>query len=455
MRVSRLRLKLSSGFAIAFTIGLILLATGALGYLWRESNRRFDKGLEYVVSGVAAALAREFQDTPDSSLAYVSREVAAKWPGNGDGFLVLDANGNLVGSLDQQKLSAQVLRATRQNPRVRRQLLDGEPPTRVLVVDTVIATRSLPIRARVVAFGSSEGIDRDVELLSLVLLVSLPAIVVFSLVCGYLVSGRALLPVHNLAASISAINPSDLARRIEDSGGDDEIGTLASEFNSLLDRLEESQENNRRFVREAAHQIRTPLTLVLGEADHALSQRNGSEGRFRDAVGRIRIAAEQMRRRVDELFLLAEAEAGEAPRLEEEVELDGLLLECLDLMRARAATTAHGLSIESADHAVVMGNSALLREVVLELLENACRHGTPGGEIVTSVVRGKEIAAIEVTSTGNSFSLPTVKRSDGSKLGLSIVQWVTQSHRGELSVTHDGNRNHVLLRLPLLLRQNA
>ena len=334
MPVSRLRLKLSGGFAIAFSIGLSLLATVTLGYLWRESNRRFDRRLEGIVAGAATGLERELEETPDSSLSYVAQEVVSEWPRNGDRFLVSDSTGRILASLDQENLSTQLLLASSSHSRKRLHNFDEEPALRAFVVDTIITSPSVSVEARIVAFGSSEGIERDTETLAALLLVSMPLIALISLLAGYLLSGRALQPVRELAASVAGIVPSDLSRRLVTEGSKDELGTLASEFNSLLERLEIAQKRNRRFVREAAHQIRTPLTLVLGESEHALASEDDNRRRLRDAIGRIRLAGEQMRRRVDELFLLAEAEAGESVRLEEDVELDGLLLECMDLMRS-------------------------------------------------------------------------------------------------------------------------
>src|SRR5471032_1570261 len=105
---------------------------------------------------------------------------------------------------------------------------------------------------------------------------------------------------------------------------------------------------------------------------------------MRATLGRIRTAAEQMRRRVDELFLLAEAQAGEKARLEDDVELDGLVLDCTDLMRERASALGRSLAIGRAEHSVVRGNAGLLQEALVELMENACRHGSSGIPITVS-----------------------------------------------------------------------
>ncbi len=208
-------------------------------------------------------------------------------------------------------------------------------------------------------------------------------------------------------------------------------------------------------MREAAHQIRTPLTLVLGEAALALDRApaagasaadasdagaDAGEAQLRATLTRVRTAAEQMRRRVDELFLLAEARAGEVVRLEQRVELDELVLECTYLMRARAAVTGHTLAIGDAEPAIVLGHAALLQEALLELIENACRHGVSSAPITVScrAVPGRQEAVLEVRSDGGAFRVAVAQDTTRDRgMGLSIVRWVATSHHGRFEVGHD------------------
>jgi signal transduction histidine kinase len=175
--------------------------------------------------------------------------------------------------------------------------------------------------------------------------------------------------------------------------------------------------------------------------------------RMRTTLVRIRSAAEQMRRRVDELFLLAEAQAGERVRLDDDVELDGLVLECTDLMRGRASDLGRTLAIGRAEHVVVRGNEALLKEALVELLENGCRHGKDGSTVTVSSYAGTEIALLEVQSAGEPFGLPS---RDGAQtpsgLGLQIVEWIARSHDGELRLSREGERNVLTVQLPVRQR---
>jgi two-component system sensor histidine kinase TctE len=175
---------------------------------------------------------------------------------------------------------------------------------------------------------------------------------------------------------------------------------------------------------------------------------------LRAALSRIRTAAEQMKHRVDELFLLAEAQAGEEVKLGDDVELDGLVLECTDLMRGRAFSLGRTLAIGQAVPILVKGNATLLREALVELIENGCKHGDASFPVTVSAELAGNAAVISVETAGPAFTLST--REDAvapAGTGLPIVQWIARAHHGELSVTSDKGKNNVSIRMPLQTSQ--
>lgn len=449
MALSRLRLRLAAGFAFAFLVALAILASVALGYLWSESTRRLDARLDASADGAAAAVGRVLQDSPDASLARAANEVVREWPSNGDEFAIVDDAGSMIAGVGPREVITRLLGAwsTARSPH-----FGIDKPHDDYRASGVRATVPLregrSLRFGVLAFSSLEGIDSDTRLLAGTLAVAAPLIVLLSLAAGYVLAGRALRPVAELGLAIGGIAPTDLSRRLPVGPGRDEVAALAAEFNDLLQRLDEAQRTNRGFIREAAHQIRTPLTLVLGEAGHELAAVGTTPDRMRGTLGRIRTAAEQMRRRVDELFLLAEVQAGEKARLEDDVELDGLVLDCTDLMRERASALGRSLAIGSAEHVVVRGNASLLQEALVELIENACRHGDTETPVTVSSFARTDGAALEVTSGGDPFV--TVPRPDSGApagLGLPIVDWIARAHGGALQVMRRGTLNVVTMAL--------
>lgn len=449
MALSRLRLRLAGGFALVFGTGLFLLAAGSLTYLWRESNRRLDVHLAGVIDGVTAGLERELKETPDSAASFAAREVLAEWPSTEHGFAVIDKAGVVLAALDRDGALTSVREAWQRSVingpfSLERDGSDYRASGRTVRID--VAPPRPAVELRILAFRSTEGIEEDTRLLAGTFAVAAPLIVLLSLIAGYLMARRALRPVDRLGEAIHAMTPTDLSRRLTIAIPADEVDAVAIEFNALLQRLDEAQRRNRRFVREAAHQIRTPLTLVLGEAAHALDGGKRDPAELASALARVRLAAEQMRRRVDELFLLAEAEAGEQMRLEDDVELDGLALECTDLMRGRATALGRTLALGEVQPVTVRGNAPLLREALLELLENGCRHGGAAVPVTTEVRSDGNAAVVEVTTINPSEAAPG---EIGRGLGSSIVTWIAEGHGGRFEVAHDDGIYRARLRLPI------
>ncbi len=449
MALSRLRLRLAAGFAIAFVVALAILATVALGFLWNQSTALLDTRLDAAAASVASSVGRVLADSHDSSLAHAANEVVREWPTNGDLFAIVDDGGTMVAGVGPRDVISRMLAAwsTAHSPQFG---VDkpGDDYRAAGVRATLPLGNGASLKFGVLAFSSIEGIDSDTHLVAVALAVIAPLIVLLSLAGGYVLARRALRPVDELGAAIAGIAPSDLSRRLPVGDAPDEVSALAAEFNALLQRLDDAQRRNRGFIREAAHQIRTPLTLVLGEAGHELASTNTTAERMRGTLGRVRTAAEQMRRRVDELFLLAEAQAGEKVRLEDDVELDGLILDCTDLMRERASALGRSLAIGRAEPIVVRGNAGLLQEAVVELLENACRHGDSEVPVTVSSYASPSGATIEVSSGGEPFVLvprPDLGTPDG--LGLPIVEWIARAHGGALELARTGPLNVVTMTL--------
>ncbi len=217
MRVSGLRLRLAGGFAAAFAVGLALLAAFGIAYLKRESTRRFDVRLDSVVGEVIAELRREETEYPDSSLTFVASRVATEWSDTNDAFVIFDVAGTAIGAYDPHHLSQRIREALAASPdAVRLSLIQTDPHLRVRIVDAAPFQRALQSGARVhiVTFGSSEGIEQDSQLLGVLFAVSAPLIVLISLAAGYVLAGRALKPVRDLANAMSAIAPTDLNHRL-------------------------------------------------------------------------------------------------------------------------------------------------------------------------------------------------------------------------------------------------
>lgn len=449
MKFSRLRVRLAFTFAITFLAVLALLNLILYGYLRAQFTHRFNQMLQAESQELAVAITNELGEDEDP-VPLVARATMDEWPTRDFGLAVLNPAGVVV--------------VTGGNPALHR-LMSGPLDPRGRSVWEVSDSGKFPVRLavastpgmqgyRTVVAASSEPVAAQMGTLLLWLAISAPIAILLSIVMGYVLVARALHPVRELEAQVAAIEVDRLDRRLPVNAVPDELDSVAIQFNRLLDRLAASRDAYRKFLRQAAHQIRTPLTLVLGEA----TLKHDSSGRHDPAMQRIRLAAEQMRRRVDDLFLLAQARSGERVTLLQDVELDGLAMESTDLMRGRFTASGHHLELTEAAPVVVRGDEGLLREALVELLENACRHGD--NHVVRVGTRLEDgLGVIWVESGG-----PPIPERDGHPLepahddhgvGLQVVRWIAEQHGGTLQLGRVGQLNRVWIRIPAKPEESA
>ena len=452
MALSRVRLRLTAGFAIAFLISLVALNTALFAYLRRQASRRVTAHLQLSAQQLLRSIRQEqLVDPGDRSLAAATHEVLGEWPDPTVAFRVFDARGGELGAHGDSTLLRVIPAAAA--------LTLGRPRTVHGALARYYAERdSATDGVTAVGVTSIAGLVAENDALLTWMVLSAPLVLLLSLTGGYLLSRFALTPVGTLARAVSELPPDDLERRLPVASPPDEIDELAAQFNDLLHRLHQVHTQNRRFLEAAAHQLRTPLTLVLGESQLALEPARDAEERLA-TLRRIQLAAQQMRHRVSDLFLLARAQAGERPQLADAVDLDGLVFEGADLFRARAHAIGRALELGTMDAVEVTGDAMLLREAVMELLENACRHSTGDGPVRISVSTRGPSAVIAVENPGAALPSDWKSREstshDGPEprgLGLALLRWIAGVHGGRLTVERVGGRNSVSLEIPISVR---
>lgn len=450
MPISRLRLRLTGWFALSFAVALVVLGLSLFLYLRQRASENLSLELLDSAQEFSRAIVREEAETGGTSLALAVIEAVNEWPRSSKSFVVRDSRGGVLGStgeLTQLEHLPEVLPFQR-GSRVFTVPVDDEGDLRVAAVPLDVAGEQLIVLA---AASTAELRERE-EALNAWMLLAIPLVLVVSLVAGYVLSRLALGPIHALGDAAAGISAANLSTRLPARQPPDEVDRVATQFNGVLDRLQAAQTQNQDFLRQVAHQIRTPLTLVMGESELAL-ERERSSSELKDALQRVQRAALQIRRRVGDLFLLAQAEAGERPALKERVELDQVVLDVVDLFRARAAALGQSLELGTIDEAAVRGDPHLLHEAAAEMIENACRHGSGDVPVRISLLRKDSEAALVVENAGmpmHEFAQEagTLPRSSRG-LGLFILEWIATVHQGTVSGTRVGNRNYVTLVIPV------
>ncbi len=271
-------------------------------------------------------------------------------------------------------------------------------------------------------------------------------------ISGAILARAALRPVEAITATARQIaGAQDLSQRIPVAVPNDELGRLTETINGMLARLETLFLTQQRLIADVSHELRTPLTTIQGNLD-LLRRGAAADPQMRgEALTAISDEAGRMRRLVNDLLLLAQADAGLKLNLQP-VELDTLLLE----VYRQAQVIANGVTVRlgAEDQAAVLGDQDRLRQLLLNLADNALKYTPAGGEVTLNMRRSDGWVSVAVSDTGIGISpedLPHIfdrfyradrsrGRSGGAGLGLAIAHWIAQAHHGRLEVTSEVGR---------------
>jgi heavy metal sensor kinase len=288
-----------------------------------------------------------------------------------------------------------------------------------------------------------DPVDNALRQLLLVLVVGGVVAMLVSAVVGRLLAAQALRPIDNITRTALAISRADdLDKRISRVGPQDEVGRLATTFNIMLDRLEGLFRGQQRFIADISHELRTPLTTIRGNVD-LLRRMNNVD---RPSLDAIQAETERMTRMVGDLLLLAQADAG-LPIRRERVELDTLMLEVF--RQARLLNDGIEISISEEDQATILGDCDRIKQLLINLVDNAIKYTPQGGKVVLGLRRADGWAALTITDSGIGIPPQDLahiferfyrvdkarsRAAGGAGLGLSIVQWIVQAHGGRIDV---------------------
>ena len=282
-------------------------------------------------------------------------------------------------------------------------------------------------------------------------LIELGAIGLFlALAGGYWLATRALLPIGILTSQAESMAATFSAhgKRLAIANPRDELGRLGLTFNRLLERVEQSANLTRAFLGDAAHELKTPVALVRTEAELSLSgERSLAESR--QALTAIAIESAHLSRLVSDLTLLAEGEMLEHPLEQRLVDLTELVHEVVRSLRALAASRQVIVDVEASEGLECRGDERLLRQVLVNLIENAIKFSHSGARI--GVVLSKEAGSMELRVLDEASTLSPAERekifqrfyrspqarssgAPGSGLGLAIVRWAVTLHGGRIRV---------------------
>jgi signal transduction histidine kinase len=300
---------------------------------------------------------------------------------------------------------------------------------------------------------STAGIASAGQALMLSVGIAAVACILVSVGLGTWIASRLLKPIAAMTATAdSIVNADDLKKRLPVEEPMDEIGRLASVFNQTLSRLENLFQVQQRFVGDVSHELRTPLTSILGNLE--IMQRYGYDEESLNAVYR---EAERMSRMVNDLLLLARADNGELKIDLAPIDLDPILVEVYEQSLILAKKRSLKIRMGDIDEVRINGNADRMKQLLLNLVNNAIKFTPDGGTITLSLVKMGTRAVVEIEDTGIGISPEDQKRifdrffqadnsrvhrseSDGAGLGLSIARWIAEAHKGSIEVESEIGR---------------
>ncbi|HSO28782.1 MAG TPA: HAMP domain-containing sensor histidine kinase [Candidatus Sulfomarinibacteraceae bacterium] len=457
-----IRARLALIYTGLLAAALIAFGAGVFLILRDELERSFDTGLLANAEHAAGAFA---QDVDGDGVLRASERLLEQLASTGGRVVVLDPDGAALvdsappGTADLPLVPEDLGNADRHSPTVREVAVSGD--TLRLTVEPIVSPAGRQVGY--VAWADSTRPLR--ELLSTVsgaLLTGGALVIGLALVGGLVLARRALAPVADVTETARAISLSgDFTARVEGDRRGDEVGELAVAFNEMLAALEENHQALQRFLGDASHQLRTPLTTIRANLD--LAQRPDlPEGERLAILADARDEAARMARLTADLLSLARAESG--ARLEfAPVELDVLLL--ASVRGAREAAPHVRMSVSSVEPAVVDGDRDRLRELFGILLDNAARYTLVGGSVVAALEVRDGRAVVRVEDTGIGLDETDRERlferlyrgvrareirPSGTGLGLAIAGWIVEAHAGTIGLSdRPGGGTIALVTLPV------
>jgi heavy metal sensor kinase len=431
----------------------------------------------YIYWGVHASLVGSLDLALDRRARQITANILTEAPTQGPGFVASEIQARYAPELNERVIritgpNGQVVYASKnvgelsgvisvssEKTRYRNEKADG---TRLRVA--AVQYRSADGQLYTVEVGAPlTSINGQLDWLLLMLALGVLALIVLAIVAGYLLLGRALRPVDEIVRAAEGLTYQNLNERLPVPRTGDEFERISEALNRMIGRLDEAFRVATRFSGDASHELRTPITVIRGELE-ALLKGPLLAPELRQRIGEILVEMERLTHIVEGLLLVSRLESGEGRQAPELLDLGDIAGHVADQMEPLAEDRQQTLWRELERGVCVEGDPVRLKQVVVNLLDNAFKYTPVNGRVTLSVHGMTEEARLEVSDTGVGISakaLPHVfdrffraeemraGQIEGTGLGLAIVHSIVEAHGGAVSVTsREGKGTSFVVRLP-------
>lgn len=429
IHASSVRLRLTLWYTLA--LALIVLAFSLAVFLFVKDRlfRQFDRGIAKEFAALAIEVAEDTGDFSDiesqgaPSLFEVMR---------GGALVFRSASLRKAGLPEPSGVPAAGIRTVRSGSGGRFRLFAGPVKSdRFLVVAQ-----------------DEESVWNTLQTLLAILYLALPAALLLAALGGYVLAGRLLAPVGAMARQAAKIGAESLSERLPVANPDDEFGKLAAVFNQTLTRLQNAFERLQRFTADASHELRTPLTALQSVGEVAL-QENLDAAAYRDRIGSMLEETSRLTNLVESLLVLTRADSGRFQVNRTNTDLAALVGKAVEDMRVLAEERNQKLTADLASGIQIPVDGDLLRQAVVNILDNAIKFTPPGGTIAVVVEDRPGVVGIEVRDSGPGIPADYQDKifdrfyrvekdrprdAGGVGLGLAIAKWAVEANGGRIEL---------------------
>ena len=473
-----IRTRLSAWYAGAFALLLSAFALAGYVFLQRATEQRIDEYLAETAGAVAGAM--EFERVSGKPFDTITDEVLEEFRLQDIAVIVLDRETGQMHMADlgvaRRRSTPPRTRAAQRLPDLRTILERTKPndgtsfetgrgdagPVRVVALPYRLGRREIVIGAT----RSLESQEKTLREARYALGIGIPFMLIVATAGGSLLARKSLAPVAAIAEQAARVSAKSLHERVAVPNPRDELGRLAAVLNDLLERLDRSFDEQRRLMADASHELRTPVAIISGEAELALSRETRTPAELRQALERVRAETNRLKRIVDDLFLLARAESGDPIMVPREVYLGEVAADSVRAVRSLAEQKRVSLAFTGTEDLPFKGDEALLRRLFVNLLDNAIKYTPSGGDVTLSAERKNGAYLVTVADSGPGIppdAQPHIfdrfyrserdrraSATSGAGLGLAIAAWVAQTHGGSVSLESSTSKGTTFaVRLPV------
>lgn len=461
------RARLTLWYVSALALILIIFGVAVYVMLSRALHRRVDQALSSTIEISIRSLTHDAQEgqSPESA----AQSTAAELSHPQQAMMIFDTDGKLLAEHPYEDNLHILLPDLNAIPADEVYLYtvtgegDANDRHRLAVRRVQIPPADTPYI--ILASQPLEAVEEELESLREILYLATPVLLLLAGLGGWFLARQGLAPVAEMARSARQIGSGSLDKQLPVANPRDELGQLATTFNELLSRLNSAFAEQRRFMADASHELRTPLSIMSAAAGVTLKKTHRGEDEYREAIEMMAEQTKRLSRIVNDLFILARADAGRYPLQKKALYLNDLLDEMARTGGMLASARNVKLVVSDLEEAAFHGDEDLLRQMVLNLVDNAVKFTPPGGVVQLDLTRKENQYLLSVSDTGPGIT-PDARehvferfyRADkarshandgGGGLGLPIAKWIANAHDGELELAASGDDGTTfLVRLP-------